>query len=116
MADVRACFSCTLLFQHSRGSELRIIIRLGLTEAPGASIAVAIKTTRYFREHVLRKRPYIQTAWCERIIAEPVTRRGPVRRANSIMGNRALVWRPDASGRDFSRCETVHNAFPRPGF
>ncbi|SRR6266404_6350705 len=30
-----------------------------------------MKTTAYFREQVLRKRPYIQLDWCERIAAQP---------------------------------------------
>lgn len=33
-----------------------------------------MKTTRYFREQVLRKRPYIQIEWCERIITQPIAR------------------------------------------
>jgi hypothetical protein len=37
-----------------------------------AIIAAVVKTTRYFEEQVLRKRPYIQREWCERIIANPL--------------------------------------------
>ncbi len=33
-----------------------------------------MKTTRYFEEQVLRKRPYIQREWCERTLREPVRR------------------------------------------
>lgn len=33
-----------------------------------------MKTTRYFEEQVLRKRPYIQRQWCERVMAEPLKR------------------------------------------
>ncbi|HVZ68109.1 MAG TPA: hypothetical protein VG891_01510 [Rhizomicrobium sp.] len=33
-----------------------------------------MKTTRYFEEQVLRKRPYIQRQWCEDIIAAPIRR------------------------------------------
>jgi hypothetical protein len=33
-----------------------------------------MKTTRYFEEQVLRKRPYIQRRWCEDIIAAPIRR------------------------------------------
>jgi len=29
-------------------------------------------TTRYFEEQVLRKRPYLQREWCERVIANPL--------------------------------------------
>lgn len=30
-----------------------------------------MKTTRYFREQVLRKRPYIKEEWCEMAIKNP---------------------------------------------
>jgi len=30
-----------------------------------------MKTTRYFEEQVLRKRPYIRREWCERALREP---------------------------------------------
>lgn len=33
-----------------------------------------MKTTRYFEEQVLRKRPYIKREWCERAIQNPVRR------------------------------------------
>jgi uncharacterized protein YuzE len=33
-----------------------------------------MKTTRYFEEQMLRKRPYIQGQWCERVLAAPVRR------------------------------------------
>jgi len=33
-----------------------------------------MKTARYFEEHVLRKRPYIQCEWCERALREAVHR------------------------------------------
>ena len=31
-----------------------------------------MKTTRYFTEQVLKKRPYIKLEWCEQAIKEPV--------------------------------------------
>jgi hypothetical protein len=31
-----------------------------------------MKTTRYFVEQVLRKRPYIRREWCEQALREPV--------------------------------------------
>lgn len=31
-----------------------------------------MKTTRYFREQVLRKRPYIKVSWCVLAIAVPL--------------------------------------------
>jgi hypothetical protein len=33
-----------------------------------------LKTTRYFEEQVLRKRPYIQREWCEQVLAAPIRR------------------------------------------
>ena len=32
MAEIKACFSCTQLFQHSRGKMFGYIIRVGLTK------------------------------------------------------------------------------------
>jgi hypothetical protein len=33
-----------------------------------------VKTTRYFEEQVLRKRPYIQRDWCAQVLAAPLRR------------------------------------------
>jgi len=33
-----------------------------------------MKTTRYFEEQMLRKRPYIERAWCEAVRAAPLRR------------------------------------------
>ena len=33
-----------------------------------------MKTTRYFEEQVLRKRPYIEREWCEQALTNPVRR------------------------------------------
>lgn len=33
---------------------------------------MAFAYTRYFEEQVLRKRPYLQKTWCERIVAQPL--------------------------------------------
>lgn len=33
-----------------------------------------LKTTRYFDEQVLRKRPYIRAEWCERALTAPIER------------------------------------------
>jgi hypothetical protein len=33
-----------------------------------------MKTTRYFEEQVLRKRPYLDRAWCAAAIAHPIRR------------------------------------------
>ena len=75
-----------------------------------------MKTTRYFEEQVLRKRPYIRREWCEKVLRQPVKKQsqpdGRVRFWGYIeeMGGRALrvVTLPDE--------ETVHNAFFDRGF
>ncbi|MGD0271938.1 MAG: hypothetical protein ABSB14_22930 [Candidatus Sulfotelmatobacter sp.] len=75
-----------------------------------------MKTTRYFREQVLRKRPYIREEWCERILANPIARAvqpdGRIRWWGTVpeFGNRALRVVTLADG------ETVHNAFPDRDF
>jgi hypothetical protein len=33
-----------------------------------------LKTTRYFEEQVLRKRPYIRREWCQRVLDAPLRR------------------------------------------
>jgi len=75
-----------------------------------------VKTTRYFEEQVLRKRPYIQRSWCQRVIDAPLKRvvqpDGRVRYWGEIgeLGGRALRVVTLADG------ETVHNAFPDRDF
>jgi hypothetical protein len=75
-----------------------------------------MKTTRYFREHVLRKRPYIRLEWCQRILEEPLDKRiqedGRIRFWGTV---------PELGGRvlrvvTLSDAETVHNAFPDRDF
>jgi hypothetical protein len=75
-----------------------------------------VKTTRYFEEQVLRKRPYIRREWCERILAQPIQREvqtdGRIRHWGVVaeLGGRVLrvVTLEDA--------ETIHNAFPDRDF
>jgi hypothetical protein len=75
-----------------------------------------LRTTRYFDEQVLRKRPYIQLAWCERIVNTPVRKErqsdGRVRHWGYVpeLGGRALRVITLADG------VTVHNAFPDRSF
>lgn len=75
-----------------------------------------MKTTRYFEEQVLRKRPYIRREWCARIIAHPLRRErqpdGRIRQWGYVeeLGGRALRVITLADG------ETVHNAFPDRDF
>lgn len=33
---------------------------------------LVMKTTRYFEQQVLRKRPYIKREWCEKALLQPV--------------------------------------------
>ena len=75
-----------------------------------------MKTTRYFREQVLRKRPYIQVEWCERILTQPM--------AQMVQADgRLRFWGivPELGGRvlrvvTLEDGETVHNAFPDRDF
>ena len=75
-----------------------------------------MKTTRYFEEQVLRKRPYIRREWCERIVANPLKREtqpdGRIRFWGMVpeLGGRALrvIALPDGV--------TVHNAFADRNF
>jgi hypothetical protein len=75
-----------------------------------------MKTTRYFREQILRKRPYIKQEWCEKILERPIVRQiqsyGRVRFWGIVpeLGGRALRVVTLADG------ETVHNAFPDRDF
>lgn len=74
-----------------------------------------MKTTRYFEEQVLRKRPYIQREWCERALRQPLRREtqpdGRVRHWIFVaeMGKHLRVVTLEDG-------ETVHNAFPDRGF
>jgi len=75
-----------------------------------------VKTTRYFEEQVLRKRPYIRREWCERIVAHPIRREvqpdGRVRYWGVVdeFGGRVLRVVTLADG------ETILNAFPDRDF
>ena len=74
-----------------------------------------MKTTRYFREQVLRKRSYLRTEWCEQVLASPVRREvqpdGRVRHWGYVPElGRYLRVVTLADG------ETVHNAFPDRDF
>jgi len=73
-----------------------------------------MKSTRYFDEQVLRKRPYIEVAWCLAVIAAPLRRDiqedGRIRHWGTITDKRdgkerilRVVTLPDG--------ETIHNAF-----
>jgi hypothetical protein len=75
-----------------------------------------VKTTRYFQEQVLRKRPYIKQEWCERIIEKPLAREvqidGRIRHWGDV---------PELQGRvlrvvTLEDGTTIHNAFPDRNF
>ena len=71
-----------------------------------------MKTTRYFEEQVLPRRPYLQRDWCARILAAPLARTvqpdGRIRFWGVVpeLGGRILRVVTLADG------ETVHHAFP----
>ena len=74
-----------------------------------------MKTTRYFEEQVLRKRPNIQREWCEWALRQPVRRE-----VQSDGRIRHWVFIPELG--KYLRVvtledgETVHNAFPDRDF
>ena len=73
-----------------------------------------MKTTRYFEEQVLRKRPYIERGWCAATIADPIRR-------EAQEDGRIRFWADvSITGESEPRVlrvvtlddgETVHNAF-----
>ena len=70
-----------------------------------------MKTTPYFEQQVLRRRPYIRHEWCKRALAQPLRRElqpdGRVRHwifIQEIGQYLRVVTLADG--------ETVHNAFP----
>lgn len=75
-----------------------------------------MKTTRYFEEQVLRKRPYLKREWCEQVLASPVHEEvqddGRIRFWGKVteLADRYLrvVTLEDR--------QTVHNAFPDRDF
>jgi hypothetical protein len=73
-----------------------------------------LKTTRYFEEQVLRKRPYIQREWCEDVLAAPLRRAEQTDGRIRFWGKIAVPGQPRIR---YLRVvtledgETVHNAF-----
>ena len=78
-----------------------------------------MKTTRYFREQVRRKRPYIHPQWCVDIVAAPIRRQ---RQPDGRIRFWGKVTRPGGGASRILRVvtledgETVHNAFFDRGF
>lgn len=74
-----------------------------------------MKTTRYFEEQVLRKRPYIKREWCDAAI------RAPQKREPQPDGRvRYWIFVPELGKYlrvvTLADGETIHNAFPDRGF
>jgi hypothetical protein len=73
-----------------------------------------VKTTRYFEEQVLRKRPYIRREWCLQVIVAPLRREV---QSNGRIRFWGRIAEPGATRARFLRVitlddgETVHNAF-----
>jgi hypothetical protein len=77
-----------------------------------------LKTTRYFEEQVLRKRPYIKRNWCAEVIASPIRRQ--------VQADGRIFWgKVTREGEPHPRIlrvvtledsETIHNAFFDRGF
>jgi hypothetical protein len=72
--------------------------------------------TVHFEDEVLRKRPYLQKAWCIRVVQSPV-------RKERQEQNRWRFWAPIPElGDRYLRVvtlddqRTIHNAFPDRGF
>lgn len=74
-----------------------------------------MKTTRYFEEQVLVKRPYIKREWCQRAIQEPA-------RKEIQIDGRIRHWIYVAELSKYFRVvtledgKTIHNAFPDRNF
>ena len=74
-----------------------------------------MKTTRYFEEQVLIKRPYLKREWCEQAIQNPIIKvvepNGRIRYWCYIeeLGKYLRVVTLDDG-------ETIHNAFPYRNF
>ncbi|MEW6194840.1 MAG: hypothetical protein AB1521_06780 [Bacteroidota bacterium] len=74
-----------------------------------------MKTTKYFNEQVIRKRPYIKTEWIEQILDIPIRKEvqpdGRIRLwgfINDVQKYFRVVTLSDG--------ETVHNVFPDRNF
>ncbi len=78
-----------------------------------------MKTTRYFDEQVLRKRPYIEPQWCLEVIARPIRREVQPDGRIRFWG---ILARPHETVQQYLRVvtladgETIHNAFFDRGY
>lgn len=81
------------------------------------NLSRVVKTTRYFKEQVLRKRSYLKAEWCEHIIKNPLKREhqedgrvrfwGIVEEYDKTKAIRVITLEDG---------ETIHNAFPDRNF
>ncbi len=76
-----------------------------------------MKTTRYFEEQVLRKRPYLKREWCEQVLDDSLSREEDQPDGMT----RCWGWVPEIGERilwvvTLNDGETVHNAFFDRGF
>jgi hypothetical protein len=75
-----------------------------------------MKTTRYFQEQVLRKRPYLRQEWCERVVQNPLMREvqpdGRIRFWAAVPELESRIVRVVT----LEDGETIHNAFPDRNF
>ncbi len=75
-----------------------------------------MKTTRYFEEQVLRKRPYLERAWCQRALDNYICKE------EQVEDGRIRYWIFIPELGKYLRVitledgETVHNAFPDRNF
>lgn len=80
----------------------------------GTSAGLAVKTTRYFVEQVLRKRPYLTADMCRLVLAAPLRREAQV---DGRIRHWAEVRLEGEAAPRYLRVvtladgETVHNAF-----
>ncbi len=74
-----------------------------------------MKTTRYFKEQVLIKRPYLKTEWIEQVLKKPIKR-------EIQPEGRIRYWAYIDELKKYLRVvtladgETIHNAFPDRDF
>lgn len=74
-----------------------------------------MKTTLYFEEQVLRKRPYIRREWCEMALVKPVKKE---KQSDGRVRYWVFVEELDKYLRvvTLEDGKTVHNAFPDRNF
>jgi hypothetical protein len=107
----RAGYQTNTLFTESHRIVLQLTCSLDVSQKDHP-----MKTTRYFEEQVLRKRPYLRREWCQLALDEPIyyeiqAEDDRIRHWVFIpeLGTYLrVVTLPDG--------ETIHNAFPDPAF